>query len=418
MGPFSEIYGRSRVLQLSNLFYLAWNLGCGFAHNTTELILFRFLSGLGGSASLSVGGGVLGDVWRPEERGRAMAIYSLAPVLGPVLGPVCGGWIAERSTWRWVFWSTSIVDVLIQVSGLFFLKETFAPILLEDKAKIIREKFDAEKGKHRRVLTVYESSGHRSWQRLFRKALIRPFQMFAQEHIIQLLGIYVAFVYGIFYLFLTTMPTIFREIYHEGVGIGGLNYIALGLGLSIASQTNARVVDKIYIYFKKKNGGVGEPEFRLPSVFPGTILVPFGLLLAGWSAQQKLHWILTDIGIACIGAGLILVLQATQTYIVDAFTLHAASALAAFSFFRFIAGFGFPLFAPAMFAKLGYGKGDTILACLAIGLGCPAPVLLWKYGKRIRASSKYAHKGQMDHPLVSRAPSHPAGEKGAVKDQA
>jgi MFS family permease len=39
-----------------------------------------------------VGGGVLGDVWHAEERGKAIAIYSLAPLLGPVIGPVCGGW--------------------------------------------------------------------------------------------------------------------------------------------------------------------------------------------------------------------------------------------------------------------------------------------------------------------------------------
>ncbi|KAJ3505032.1 hypothetical protein NLJ89_g7631 [Agrocybe chaxingu] len=380
IGPLSEIYGRSRVLQLSNLFYLAWNTGCGFAQNQSQLIAFRFLAGIGGSAPLSVGGGVLGDTWHPEERGKAIAIYSLAPLLGPVIGPVCGGWIAERSTWRWVFWSTSIVDVIIQISGLFFLRETFAPFLLEQKAKGIRANMDPEKaGKYKHVRTVYESSDDRSWKSIFRKALIRPFQLFAFETIVQLLGIYMAFVYGLFYLFLTTMPEIFARVYHQRVGIAGLNYISLGVGLTIVSQVNARVMDKIYIYFKKKNNGVGEPEFRLPSMMPGTILLPFGLLLSGWSAQQGLHWIVTDVGIACVGAGMILVFQAIQTYLVDAFTLHAASALAAASCLRSLAGFGFPLFAPAMYAKLGYGKGDTILACLAIGLGCPAPFLLWHY---------------------------------------
>jgi MFS family permease len=70
----------------------AWNLGCGFAQNTGQLIAFRFLSGLGGSAPLSIGGGVLGDCFRPEERGKAIAVYSLAPLLGPVMGPICGAW--------------------------------------------------------------------------------------------------------------------------------------------------------------------------------------------------------------------------------------------------------------------------------------------------------------------------------------
>ncbi|TFK37877.1 MFS polyamine transporter [Crucibulum laeve] len=394
IGPLSEIYGRSRVLQLSNLFYLAWNLGCGFAQNKGQLIAFRFLAGIGGSAPLSVGGGVLGDIWKAEERGQAIAIYSLAPLLGPVIGPVCGGWIAERSTWRWVFWSTSIIDVIIQISGIFFLQETYAPYLLEQKAKKIKASLDSEKGAVKHVRTIFEDNDDRHWKAIFSKALTRPFAIFAHEPIVQLLGVYMAFLYGIFYLFLTTLPVIFSKIYHQEPGIAGLHYIALGLGLSIASQTNARYMDRIYVHLKNKNGGVGEPEFRLPAMLPGTILLPIGLFLSGWSAQGHLHWAATDVGSALISGGMILTFQSIQTYVIDSFTLHAASALAATSCLRSFAGFGFPLFAPAMYNALGYGKGDTILAVFAIVLGCPAPWVFWKYGKRIRMSSRYAHKKQ------------------------
>ena len=79
-----------------------WNTACGFAQSKNELIAFRFLAGLGGSAPLAVGGGVIGDLFDAEHRGQAIAIYSLAPLLGPVIGPVAGAWIAEKSTWRWV----------------------------------------------------------------------------------------------------------------------------------------------------------------------------------------------------------------------------------------------------------------------------------------------------------------------------
>ncbi|RDB16595.1 Efflux pump vrtL [Hypsizygus marmoreus] len=390
LGPMSEIYGRSRVIQLSNVFYLVWNLACGFAQTKGQFIAFRFLAGLGGSAPLSIGGGVLGDVWHAEERGKAIAIYSLAPLLGPVVGPVCGAWIAEKSTWRWVFWSTSIVDAAIQVSGFFFLQETFAPLLLEQKAKLMRKSMDAEKGQAKDVRTVYEEKGERSWSQIFSKALTRPFLIFGRESIAQLLGIYMAFIYGVFYLFLTNIPGIFEGVYHEQTGIAGLNYISIGLGLTLASQINARYMDRIYKYYKAKNNGVGEPEFRLPSMVPATFILPAGLLIAGWSAEKKLHWILTDFGIFLVGGGMIPLFQAIQTYVVDAFTLHAASALAAVSCLRSLAGFGFPLFAPAMFKALGYGKGNTILAAVSIALGCPAPWLFWKYGKRIRTASKYA----------------------------
>jgi hypothetical protein len=51
------------------------------------------------------------------------------------------------------------------------------------------------------------------------------------------------------------------------------------------------------------------------------------------------------------------------------------TALAAIAFLRSLAGFGFPLFAPAMYNALGYGKGDTVLAVVAIVVGCPACAL-------------------------------------------
>lgn len=80
-------------------------------------------------------------------------------------------------------------------------------------------------------------------------------------------------------------------------------------------------------------------------------------------------------GLAIIGAGIILNFLSIQTYIIDAFTLHAASALAVVSFLRSLAGFGFPLFAPAMYDALGFGVGDTILAACAIVIGVPAYVV-------------------------------------------
>ena len=64
-------------------------------------------------------------------------------------------------------------------------------------------------------------------------------------------------------MFLTTIPGIFEGVYHERVGIAGLHYLALGVGLTGASQANAYLMDKIYAYLTRKNGGKGRPEYRL-----------------------------------------------------------------------------------------------------------------------------------------------------------
>ena len=72
LAPLSEIYGRVIVLQLSNLVYLAWNLGCGFAQTSGQLMAFRFFSGLGGSAP-----GAIGGVSTPFFQGLRYTFFSL-----------------------------------------------------------------------------------------------------------------------------------------------------------------------------------------------------------------------------------------------------------------------------------------------------------------------------------------------------
>ncbi|KAL0579325.1 hypothetical protein V5O48_002658 [Marasmius crinis-equi] len=414
VGPLSEVFGRSRVLQVANLFFLIWNLACGFSQTTGQLIVFRLFAGMGGSAPFSIGGAVVGDTFHPEERGRAMALYALGPMLGPAVGPVAGGWIAEKTTWRWVFWSTSICNAFVLLAGLFLLQETYAPVLLERKARKLAKEFSdaldngsVEEGQSQSLddagenassthfRTIYEGSMDRrqvtnldfsllatsrtdpplsspSLSSIISKALTRPFVLFVQEPILQLCGLYVAFVYGTFYIFVTTIPTIFRDVYHQSIGIAGLHYFALGFGLSFGSLVNSTIMDRIYAHFKKRNGGVGEPEFRIPVLFPASLFLPTGLLLSGWAAQKAVHWFATDVGIFLIGFAMLFSFQSIQTYIVDVFTLYAASGLSATFCLRSLFAFGFPLFAPALYKALGLGLGNTVLAALAIVIGCPA----------------------------------------------
>ena len=85
--------------------------------------------------------------------------------------------------------------------------------------------------------------------------------------------------------------------------------------------------------------------------------------------------------------------QCTQSYLVDTYSRFAASAMGAAAFLRSLAGFGFPLFASYMYKALGLGWGNSLLGFIALGLGIPAPLLLWKYGERLRARSTYAAGG-------------------------
>lgn len=78
-----------------------------------------------------------------------------------------------------------------------------------------------------------------------------------------------------------------------------------------------------------------------------------------------------------------------QMYLVDTYTRYAASASAASCFLRSIAALTFPLFAPGLFEKSGYGVGCSVLGCVCLGLGIPGPILLWKVGVRFRERSGF-----------------------------
>lgn len=86
IGPLSEVYGRQKILHASNVWFLMWNIVCGFAETKEVLIAARFLAGFGASSIYALAGGVLGDVWRPEQRGKSLGVYLLIPLLGAAVG--------------------------------------------------------------------------------------------------------------------------------------------------------------------------------------------------------------------------------------------------------------------------------------------------------------------------------------------
>jgi len=323
-------------------------------------------------------------LFNADQRGKAISIYSLAPLLGPAVGPIAGGFITENTTWRWVFYATTIVDGVIQAFGFFFLQETYPPVLLtRKKNKLIKETGNE-------ALHTEFDVPDRTVATALRISLTRPFKLLGTQIIVQALAVYMAYLYGLMYLLLATFPTLWEDEYHEGVGISGLNYISLGLGFFLATQICAPCNDKIYRALRKRNGGVGKPEFRVPLMLPGALLVPIGLFWYGWSAQAHTHWIVPNIGATIFASGVIIGFQCIQTYLVDSYTRYAASAIAGATVLRSLAGFGFPLFAPYMYRALHYGWGNSLLGFIAIGLGWPAPVLLWLYGEKMRKRSTFA----------------------------
>ncbi|KZS94405.1 MFS general substrate transporter [Sistotremastrum niveocremeum HHB9708] len=379
LSPLSEIYGRQWVLHGSNLFFLAFNLGCAFATSGSMLTGFRFLAGLGASAPIAIGGGVVGDIFSERDRAAAMAIFSMGPLIGPVIGPIAGGFVSETVGVKWVFIIITCVAGIASALGIPILKESYAPILRVKYA--VRDGHDKEK-----AMNIVSPNGTLSKGQILWTNLSRPMVLLFQSFILFILSLYMAIQYGFLYLLFTAYPTIFPSLYGWSAGIDGMAYIGIGVGFLTSTIIGATLSNTLYLKMVEKNNGVGKPEFRIPSMFVGSALVPIGLFWFGWSAEAKIHWIMPIIGGGIFACGMMFTYLPIQLYLVDAFT-YAASAMGAAAVLRSLFGFFFPLFGQQMFDRLGYGGAFSLLAGISLLIGVPFPIWVFYYGERVRAKS-------------------------------
>jgi DHA1 family multidrug resistance protein-like MFS transporter len=149
--------------------------------------------------------------------------------------------------------------------------------------------------------------------------------------------------------------------------------------------SNPRYVKKL-----EANNNIPVPEWRLPISMVGGVLFASGLFWFGWSGYSgNLHWIVPVLSGLFTGFGIFSIFLSLLNYIVDAYLMFAASAIAANTFMRSIFGGIFPLFATYMFNGMGIQWAATLLGCVALVL-VPMPVVFYIFGKRIRAKSKFA----------------------------
>lgn len=175
--PLCEIYGRMIVYQVTNVFYLGFSIACAVAPSFNSLVGLRFLAGAAGSAPLVLGSGSIADLYKREERGAKMAIFSMGPLMGPVIGPIAGAFIAEDVSWRWVFWTISIASGVVTVACLVFMRETYAPVILERKARKVR----SETGNNTYKTALDNGDTPKD---VFIKAFSRPSKMFIKSPLV------------------------------------------------------------------------------------------------------------------------------------------------------------------------------------------------------------------------------------------
>ncbi|KAL4806602.1 major facilitator superfamily domain-containing protein [Aspergillus unguis] len=409
--PLSEMFGRQIIFFGTYMALTAFNCGCAGVTNSWSLIILRFFAGAFGSSPLTNAGGIIADMFAARQRGVAMSMFASAPFLGPVLGPIIGGFLGMNGGWRWVMGFLGAFSGALWIAGSLFMPETYAPVLLRQRAK----RLSKITGKVYRSKTDIEQ-GRTSLGEAFKTALSRPWILLFREPIVFLLSLYMAIVYGTLYMLFAAYPIVFQMVRGWNQGIGALPFLGIMVGMLLAVAYSVWD-NKRYIKAQDENDGFAPPEARLPPCILASIAIPIGLFWFAWTNYPSIHWIVCIIAGAPFGFGMVLVFLSIMTYLVDTYTIFAASVLAANSVLRSIFGAVFPLFTSYMYSDLGIHWASSIPAFLA--LACvPFPFLFYKYGKPIRLRCKYAAQSDaFMRRMMEQSKPEPDAEKRAAEDE-
>jgi MFS family permease len=203
------------VVHLYNLLFIIFTLVSGFSNTVAQIVVFRFLAGAS-VASIALNPSIIGDLFSIEQRGSAIAIMSLIPILGTAVGPIVGGYVTEYLSWRWTFWITAIASGVLSLVLVLAMKETYVPVIRRKSTK---------------VKTQAPSKYLHGWNLKTVKAVcllaVRPFIILSGSSVAIVMTLYLSISYGYLSLVGATMATTFQEVYGFSESSSGLIYISL-----------------------------------------------------------------------------------------------------------------------------------------------------------------------------------------------
>ncbi|CAD0038077.1 unnamed protein product, partial [Aureobasidium pullulans] len=283
--------------------------------------------------------------------------YLVATTFGPILGPIMSGFIAVVS-WRWIFW-LSLIIAGVTWPILLLSSETYAPVILVTRAQRLRKE-----NNNPNIFAPLELE-HRDMRQLITVVLTRPVRMFLSEALVLCSCLYLSFVYAIFYMYFQAYPTIFEGIYHFNSGEVGLTFLPIGVGALLACG--------LYLYWdrvlEEQRRGIRPLHGRRVKSIDGSLWralearcscsAAFGLdhslgraclvRLAFWHGVSVALHVFDQVS-RLVRPG-ILILSSDRfiySYLVDAYEVFAASAMAASACSRSLFGAVLPFAARPM----------------------------------------------------------------------
>ncbi|CCM04535.1 uncharacterized protein FIBRA_06716 [Fibroporia radiculosa] len=362
---YSGFYGRRPIYLASLPCLCIGSLGVASSHSVPSLMAWRVFQAFGTSSGISVGAGVIGDIYRIEERGAAIGKFFAASLLGAALAPLAGGLATHYASWRDMQYVLFVAGLMALVHVVVFLPETSHPgargvdKLLDDD-EVARPKW--------------------VW--------LNPFRCLALFRGPSILVVTLIATCGLLtdYVLLIPLSYTIGVRYHiSNEALIGAFFMAAGVGNILGAPLAGRISDAVVVKWRKRRAGAWVPEDRLrATLLPGGTLVPLSVLFAGLTTQfvpGRLGIVLNLLCLFMNGLGVDLTLSPINTYLVDIMQSRSAEVIAAHKGVRHLIVAVATTGILPLINTIGVARTNAIAAVIA-WVGCG---LLWvtvTYGPR------------------------------------
>ncbi|KAH0525543.1 hypothetical protein TsFJ059_007894 [Trichoderma semiorbis] len=372
---FSEQFGRRSIYIISFALFLIFAILSAVSTNIAMLIVFRIFTG-GASASVqAVGAGTIADIWESHERGRAMSMFYLGPLLAPLIAPIVGGALAQAWGWKATMWFLAIYGVIILAMLIFFLPETLA----RKKVEVPVEE-PAPESIRRMTTTESAKVQTRKLAASAKRVFIDPLKvlLFLRFPPVFITVFTAAIAFGALFISNISIQQKFSQPpYNYSEIIVGLLYLPAGLGYFIASLFGGRWIDKIMARQAIKANRYDEngkliylPEDRFrENMWLANTMYPIGLLIYGWTLNYGVIFIVPAIGSFIFGASSMLVFSAATTMLTEFVRKKSSAGVAVNNFVRNILSCVGVIVAAPWIDAIGVGWVFTTVAlfCMIAG---------------------------------------------------
>lgn len=307
----SDYRGRKYLILIALAIYIVSNvLLAALPKHIAILYVFRFFQAIGVS-TLSVGMGVIADLFEIRVRGKAVSYFLIGPQLGPVLGPILSI-IGVKSKWRWIFAFLAFLGTSLLLLVVFFLPETLrcmvgnGSYLKNDKTWLVTPSF--------KKLQLVEENNAR-FPKPPKPTLKNYITVFKQQNVI-LCTITGSLTFSSFYGILTTFSITLKKRYNYTSWKVCIAYLCPGISIIVSSLTIGHLTDYVRKYCLKKNKQY-IPEYRFIFQLFGSLLLLCGIVGYGWCIEKKKNVIAIFVLVSIASMGSTTILNCNTTYLLE-----------------------------------------------------------------------------------------------------